>query len=432
MYRFLFILGVLLLSGCATYGDWATQMEGRIVAQDIPGALQVLEKRAGNRERDAVLFQLNRGMLLRLKEDLPASEEAFEQAKAQIEAVLAVSVSEQAGALAINDAQRSYTGEPYERAFLHFYAALNYLEQRRRDDARVEMLQLDVLLGSLNGGKPFAGAALPRYLSGMVFEAGGEWSDAMIAYRKAYEIYHSYPAGAVTVPRALGLDLVRLATRLALNDEAARYRKEFGLGEVQLRPRVPGEAELIVLLHSGLAPVMRESSVTVPTSAGRLVSISMPFYDQKRRPQIAAAAVTVDGAAARTELAEDIDAAARAALEARRGAIIARTAGRAVVKHEASRQVARENELVGLAVNIAGLITERADTRSWSTLPGNIDMLRLPIPAGEHTARIELLDRQGAVVETFSYPLTLGAGELHFVSLHRVLPADISTRSSAR
>lgn len=425
MYRFLPILCVLLLSGCATYGDWVGQMEGRIAAQDTQGALQVLEKHAGKRDRDAVLYQLNRGMLLRMQGDIAGSEDAFEQAKVAIEAVLAVSVSEQAGALAVNDAQRSYSGEPYERAFLHVYAALDYLEQGKRDAARVEVLQLDVLLGSLERGKPFPGAALPRYLSGMVFEAGGEWSDAMIAYRKAYDTYRSYPGGSASaMPRALGRDLVRMATRLGLDEEAARYREEFGLQDAGRASA--GQAELIVLLHSGLAPVKQESGITVPTATGRLVSVSMPLYGPRRVPEIAAAVVTVGGVSARSEPAEDIDAAARAALEVQRGAILARTAGRAVVKYEASRQAGRDNELVGLALNIAGLVTERADTRSWSTLPSRIDVLRLPLPAGEHAVRIELIDRRGATVETLTHPLTLAAGEYRFLSLHRVMPADLS------
>lgn len=426
MRRFPLILCILLLSGCATYGDWVGQMEGRIAAQDPAGALQVLEKNVGKRGRDTALYQLNRGMLLRMQGDIPGSEDAFEQAKAAIEAVLAVSVSEQAGALAINDAQRSYTGEPYERAFLHVYSALGYLEQGKRDAARVEMLQLDVLLGNLDRGKPFPGAALPRYLSGMVYEAGGEWSDAMIAYRKAYEAYRSYSAGVgVAAPRTLGRDLVRVATRLGLDEEAVRYREEFGLKDDESGSS--GQAELIVLLHSGLAPVKQEGGVTVPTATGRLVSVSMPYYGPKRSPEIAAAVVTVNGAAARSELAEDIDAAARAALEAQRGALLARTAGRAAVKYEASRQAGRDNELVGLAINIAGLVTERADTRSWSTLPARIHVLRLPVPAGEHTARIELIDRRGATVETLDYPFALAAGERSFVSLHRVTSADLSS-----
>src|SRR5690606_14309472 len=103
--------------------------------------------RAGGQARDAVLYDLNRAMLLRMAGDYGQSNAAFEQAKDAIDRLDAVSVREQAGALAVNDMLRSYTGAPYERVLLHVYAALNYLALDRPDDARVEILQLDVLLG---------------------------------------------------------------------------------------------------------------------------------------------------------------------------------------------------------------------------------------------------------------------------------------------
>ncbi len=425
MRSFLLLIPVfLLLSACASYGDWVGRMEQDIAREDTQAALQVLEQHAGARGKDATLYHLNRGMLLRMQGDLVASGQDFEQAKTVIEALLAVSVSEQVGALAINDAQRSYVGEPFERAFLHVYAALNFLERGAADEARVEMLQLDVLLGELERGGDLAGTALPRYLAGMVFESRGEWSDAMIAYRKAYEAYHAHPlASGVAVPPVLGRDLMRLAARLGLAEELARYRGEFGEREEGATPRA-GEAELIFLLHSGLAPVKQETGMVAPTPSGRLISVSMPYY-QSRQPALTAAQVSAEGRVVRAELVEDIDAAARAALEKRSGAILARTVARAAVKHEASRQAGRENELAGLVLNIAGLISERADTRSWSTLPNRIYLARLAVPAGRHEARVDLIDRRGGIVETRTYPLDLLPGEKRFLSVHRVTPADL-------
>lgn len=415
------------ISGCASYGDWVGQMERQIAAGNAEGAMQVLEQHSAEQGRDAVLYRLNRGMLLRLQDDPAASVVAFQGAKALIDDLLAVSVSEQAGALAINDARRSYIGAPYERAFLHFYAALGFLEQGDRASARVEMLQLDVLLRGLERDGVIVGTALPRYLSALVFEANGEWSDALIAARKAYEGYRAYPAGwSLQPPRALGRDLVRLSARLGLDEEAARYRAEFGLDDEAGR-RSGSSASLVLLLHSGLAPVKQEGGVTVPTAAGRLVSVSMPHYPPPRRPRIAGARVVLDGASARLDAAENIDAAARAALETQRGAVLARTVARAALKHEASRQAGQENELAGFIINIAGLVSERADTRSWTTLPHAIYLARLEVPSGQHTARIELLDASGAAVEVVDHPIDLMPGELRMLSVHRIHPADVAS-----
>lgn len=428
--RWLLMPLVMALGGCATYGDWVGQMEQRIARQDPQAALQVLDQRSGTRGKDAALYYLNRGMLLRMQGDLEGSSAAFEQAKVAIDALTAVSVSEQAGALAVSDVRRSYVGDPYERAYLHVYAALNYLELGEPDKARVEMLQLDVLLQGLERDRQFTGTALPRYLSGMIFEARGEWSDAMIAYRKAREAYRGYPAElGMAAPRSLGEDLARAAARLGLTAELEQYRAEFDLPAAAPGAR-SGQAELIFLLHSGLAPLKRESGIAAPTPAGRIISVSMPYY-QSRRPAITAALVSSDGVRARTTLVEDIDAAAREALDRQRGAILARTVARATVKHEATRRAGQENELVGLVVNIAGLVTERADTRSWSTLPNRIYLARVPVEAGPRGVRVELVDRAGGVQEVIEYEFDLEPGEKRFVSLHRVTARDLPALRAA-
>lgn len=423
----LLIIAVLLLNACATYGDWIGQMEDGLARQDPGAALEIMERRAGERERDAALLSLNRAMLLRMQGDYESSSSEFEAAKAIIDELLAVSLTEQAGALAISDDRRSFIGEPFERAFIHVYAALNYLESGAPEKARVEALQLDVLLNGFERDAGFSGDGLARWLSGMIFESLGDRSDAMIAYRKAWEAYQRYPASsAVQIPEALGRDLVRLSGSLGLSDEQRRFREQFAIDEQQPSPR-PGEAEVIFLLHSGLAPIKRETGIAAPTTGGRLVSIAVPYY-LSRRPSVTGATLVVDGRTAVTELAEDIDALALDALDRRLPAIMSRAVARAVIKHEASRQASRENELIGFIVNIAGFVSERADTRSWSTLPNRIYLARMPLPPGEHAITIELRDRLGRVEERQEHQVTLAAGDRHFISVHRVTREDLNRR----
>jgi hypothetical protein len=412
------VVGALLLcvTACATYGDWVGLMERQIAAHDLEGALLTLDERAGGRTRDVVLYDLNRALLLRMAGDFAESNAAFERAKEAIDRLDAVSVSEQTGALAINDLMRSYTADPYERAFLHVYAALNYLELGQSEAARVEVLQLDVLLGQEEAATEGAGFA--RYLSGMIFEARGQYDDAMIAYREAYAAYRRAAAGGA--PPSLGRDLVRTAARVGgLEDELRRYRTEFSLAEETPGPRAE-EGELIFLLHSGLAPVKRESLVAVATQEGRLISVSMPYYEA-RSPHVTGARLSAGSATVAAEQAEDVAAVAMAALERARPRILARAVARAALKHEASEQADRENEAVGAMINIAGVMSERADTRSWSTLPNRVYLARLPLVAGRHEVRVEL--EGDAVVR--DYTVELAPGEKRFVSLHWVTAGDL-------
>lgn len=422
------LIALALLGGCVTYGDWVGHMEGEIAHDDPQGALKVLESRSGMRGKDAALYQMNRGILLRMDGDFAGSNAAFETAKIAIDQQLAISVTEQAGALTINEAQRAYVGEPFERAYIHVYEALNYLDMGKDDQARVEILQLDVLLSGFEKENQYNGSAFPRYLSGMIFESLGEWSDAMIAYRKAYEAYRRYPARfGVGVSRYLARDLVRLGERLGLKEEAEGYRKEFNLSDGELVP-TSAQGEVIFLLQSGLAPVKQESGIVAPTTQGRLVSVSLPYY-VSRRPAVSGAVVTADGATARATLVEDIDSIAAETLEQERPALLARAIARAVIKNDISRRVSKDNELLGVVTNIAGVVTERADTRSWSTLPNRIYLARLPLPPGRHVLHVQF---NGGADAPQDYPIDIAAGEKRFISVHKVTPQDLPTLATNR
>ena len=50
-----------------------------------------------------------------------------------------------------------------------------------------------------------------------------------------------------------------------------------------------------------------------------------------------------------------------------------------------------------MLANLLGAVTERADTRSWLTLPGQVHVVRLALPAGTHDVRLELLGADGRV-----------------------------------
>jgi hypothetical protein len=411
---------IAALSGCATYGDWVGEMERQIAARDIAGALHTLDERAGGRARDAVLYDLNRAQLLRMGGDYARSNAAFERAKDAIERLDAVSVSEQSGALVVNDMLRSYAAAPYERVLLHAYAALNYLELERPDAARVEILQLDVLLGQEEGARGAEGFS--RYLSGMIFEALGQHDDAMIAYRQAYAAYRAAAAGGM--PPSLGRDLVRSAARVGgLQDELQLYRAEFGLAEETPGPRGE-EGELIFLLHSGLAPVKRDYAVAAATQEGRLVTVSMPYYES-RVPRVTGARLSDGGTVATTELVADVAAVAMTTLEREKPLILARAIARAAIKHEASEKADQENDALGVMVNIAGVVSERADTRSWSTLPNRIYLARLPLAPGRHEVRVELADGYAGVAAARDYVVELAPGEKRFISLHWVTAGDL-------
>jgi uncharacterized protein len=428
---------ILALNGCATYSNSFTTVEHQLEKQQYDDALKTIDKQSKDK-KDHVLYLLNKGMVLRMKRDFVASNESLEAAKHEMENLYAASVSQNALSFVINDATVSYAGDDYEQVLVHLYMALNYLELGQPYEARVEAQQIDIKLREIEEKIPdskFTEDALSEYLSGLIYDELGEWSDAMISYRKAYEAYKKYQANfSMPMPPMLKFDLVRLAQRQGLTDELARYQKEFGITPAKRNTADSDpEGELVFVLNSGLAPIKRERVIrawapppsTIVNARRRseymdstqptppvTVNIALPYYES-RPNRVSGARISVSGRQADTQMMENIDAIARASLNARMPAITARAIARAVAKGAIQESVDRAGQnrddatvqLIGsLLVRVAAIVTERADTRSWLTLPANVQMARLPLPPGTYDVTVELLGNNGQLIGTNVFP----------------------------
>lgn len=457
---------LLALVGCATFSENFATVEHRLAAQDVAGALAAVE-RVDFPARDRALFLLNKGMLQRMAGDFRGSSASFEATKALLDEFAKLSLREQGLSLAVNDAARAYEGQPFEQMLLHVFAALNYLELGDLNGARVEVLQLDLRLRAFveDDEKLLPQTAFARYFSGLVFEASGERADAMIAYRKALEAYAARSPDAATassrngnksggknngtnskagddllreasvremVPPQLQQDLLRLSAALGLDDEHRGYRRAFGEPGGPLAPRAE-LGEVVLVFHNGLVPGLREQSATVlDPSSGHFVRIALPTLMPRALP-VAGVALTAGGIRESSQVVEDVAGLAQRSLSVRLPGMTARLLARQVVKRQVSRQasLAANNQgnsageqlgagLVALGVELTNLFTERADTRSWATLPANIQLIRLPLPPGRYRLRLDYLDASGrSVAEQAAPELELSAGAMRFLSVHR-------------
>jgi hypothetical protein len=434
----------VILAGCATYSDSFSVVHRDLANRQYDNALKTIEKQSGDK-RERVLYFLNKGMVLRMKGEYAESNTAFEAAKAEMDRLYAASVSEHTLSFLVNDATVSYGGEDYEQVLVHLYMALNYLQLGQPDDARVEALQVDEKLREIEqqvSGSKYTEDAFSRYLAGMIYEDDGEWSDAMISYRDAYQAYKKYRTDfGLPVPDTLKHDLLRLARREGLKNEAAQYRKEFGIvpSPAANNSDSAKQGELVFILNNGLAPVKRERSfTTIDPATGILVRIATPYYET-RPNNVVDARVSVAGKTATTELVENIDAIARQSLESHMPAIIARSIARAVAKTALVRAASggsnNNNQnaarlLDEFAMQVTALATERADTRSWLTLPANIQMARLPLPAGSYTIKVELLGADGQLVSTREFPgVVISEAHMTYLTQHWIPPMLSITRS---
>ncbi len=426
------VFALCALAGCATFSERIAQLERHLVAGDYPAATAALE-RINFEERDAALRLLNRGMLLRLSGDYQASNADFEAAKQLMDELAKLSLREEALGVAVNEQIRAYAGQPFERLFLLVYKALNYLALGDRDGARVETLQIDLLLRELSSSEPeskILGAAFARYISGVIYELHGERSDAFIAYEKAARNYAGQVEDAL-IPVVLRQDLLRLGNALGRSDDARRYAGDSEQARAE-RTNTEEAGELIVLVSSGRAPPLREQAVTLPEPiSGRLMRIALPASVPRSQP-VQSVRLRADGKEEVGSLVADITQLSRLDLESRLPGMTARLVARQVVKSQAVRHAGKAAmsgnrdsgeraaaAVLAIGVELAALFTERADTRSWISLPGTLMLVRLPLPAGEYAPRLIFRGRYNeTVAERQLPPVRLGTGERVFLTDH--------------
>lgn len=411
----------LNLTACKMASVKSESMQSELALGHIANALAIAEEEDVN-EKD-VLASMNKGMLRRMKGDYQGSNLIFEVAKKKMEELYGVSISEQAGALIVNDTLRSYSGDRYEQVLLHAYMAMNYIQLDDLDAARVEMLQADVKMqewGEQPEEDPFV-----RYLSGMIYEALGEKDEALIAYRLAKEVYKTTSdKQKLGVPLVLKKDLLRNLQGSDFSNEARLLKKEFNMKKFKPKTMSKGFGELVIILNSRLAPVRQENS-TVANVTGEVVDtikIAVPTYEQSGQ-RFHARLTAGNNVGVDLEVVSDIDALARAALNADLPLITTRAIARAIVKHEVQEKVEEERgALMGFLATMINVATENADTRSWTTLPQSIQLARVKLRQGKQTVNIEIYNAAGSLVDTIKKNVVIKSGRSAFLTEHWVAP----------
>jgi hypothetical protein len=406
---------LVLATGCASPVDVQHELAARMALGDYPGAIEIVEdeKAGAYGGRNRLLYFLERGMLLHVAGDYTKSNRVFEKAKRLGDRLYTRSVGNAGLSLMSNDLALDYAGENFK-------------------------LQVDSL-----GENVYQEDAFARYLSALLHEASGDVDAAFVDYKKAVSAYGAYLTRfAVPRPQSLGPNAARVAADLG---EWAGEDLE-ALGSEGVPRLVPEDAgEVIVLHYNGLSPIKAETRFTIPFSEAWLmvlalramaddadaatidratavysqiagvdiVSVAFPkFVD--RPYAIERMAIRVPGAfdATPPELVEDIGAIARRDLDDRIVRIRTRAIARAAIKYALQKAAERAAVEMGgdyggliqavtmLGGNLARYASERADQRVWSTLPDEIWMSTLVLPAGSHDLTIDFLDARQRVVES--------------------------------
>ncbi len=383
----LLVLPVAVLSGCATYSASFSRVEDDAAHRNLDSAIKSLDD-LNLKGPDELLHHLNKGTLLSLQGNYAESNRHFEEAKREMEHLRAISVTEQAASLMVNDTLKAYEGTPAEQLFVYSYEALNYLQMGNLDDAAVEARQFDVkqgLIAADNKDADYLSGAFVRYLNSMVFEAQGERDDARIEMQKAMQGYKKQDS-PFPIPQGLRDDLARI--------KAGR----------------PAPSEVVMIFHNGLGASVDENNIRVANPSYNpneskdlmMLSLAVPKFVRRSLP-VDHVVLSAGASSATSEVVEDVNDIAEKSFNDRLPAIIARGVARMVAKNvaaKAAKDKVGDNPLFNFVADIATNVSERADTRSWSLLPGNIQMARLPLAPGRYDLTATYYDPYGNVVGT--------------------------------
>lgn len=402
----LVVLMVTLLTGCATsslfnpYPQQAAHWKNDLGGEQPERALRHLDRRT--RGADKLLYLQERARAAQIAGDTDRSQADFAEVIALYNAqdeqalVRASSAGAGIGALMVNDNALPYRGQDYERIMAHGMQAMNYWQQGDLEAAAVEFRRVTLeqqvaeerrareIGRALEGSEPVAPAsdferelaglnsaaadvrssiqnAYLYYLAGVFREGVGDYNNALVDYKKAWEVNPDLSL--------LPADIARVEAR-----SDRRYATDQGL--------------VVIAYEQGFIPPREEISLPIPTIHGYF-AVAFPTYSPRQATPtgLRVTATGEDGAPVetRTEVATALSGMAARALRENVPAMLARQTLRATAKYEAQK---RANDDLGLfgafATQVYNLVSETADLRSWLTLPAYAQLARLELPPGEH------------------------------------------------
>jgi uncharacterized protein len=423
------LAALALAAGCASGPSAESQHElDAMLAQhrysDAEAYLgQVKDSEYG--EKNAVLYHLDLGAVELHGGQYAQSERDLSLAEHRMDDLYTKSAVQAGGMLLLNDRTMDYAGEPYERTLMNVYRALGYVFQDKPDDALVESRKIERFLQELEdnlGGRRgvYSDDAFARYLDAMLYADEGKLDDARISLAASRAAYRDYE------------------TNYGMTPPVFRFPKK--------RPK--DEGELAFIHFNGVAPrkitetfqvawnraaaIVRTSQAEDGSAAaknalvagltGNAITVAYPGIVQDTYSVVGSEVWVDSRPMAATQLMESVTDIATKDLAEREALIKTRAVARAAIKYilaEAAYRVAAKGcdqefgstSWQGLlckgaakaTMAAATAITEVADTRAWDTLPAQIRMARVKLPAGTHDVVVRFKDGSGAVVEQHEF-----------------------------
>ncbi len=332
------------------------------------------------RKADRLVAYLDKGTIFQAAGRYKKSIKFFTKAADLSEKYYKQAALSHVGAVLTNDNVLPYIVDPYERLLIHTYLAMNYATMGNMEDALVEVRRIDTLFPKIytdQEKRNYLKSAFVAYLMGWIWEGNQLCNDAYIDYKRVEKLKRG--------PKNLSEDL-------------ERTRRCAGLSSDNVPRSAKKPPNLMIVLESGRSPTKESSEYE-----HELQIIPVPVYKSRSRSGHRAS-ILIDGrSVGQTSPLDNIDRALRSALDDQMPAIISRALARLAVKTGAAVAVGKEvDEDLGIFVGALLLATNRADLRSWRTLPHTMSLWRGWVTPGKHTISLDFLDKGGKKIGSVS------------------------------
>ncbi len=413
-------IAALLATGCRTYYSKTLVFNEKFEQGEYAEARSYLDSQKKLKTgHGKVLYDLNYATSSFMLDDTQTSIEHFDIADKYAED-FSKNYAYEALALISNPTVRPYELEYFENVLIHFYQALNYVKLSNLEDALVECRRMNLVLERQSdafrrhNGKRYSRDAFGHLLMATIYEMANDNNNAFIAYRNALEIYENdyLPMYGTDVPEALKRGIVRTAYRTGFAQEGGKYEKKFNISYDR---QSNGRGRVVAFLLDGMSPVKNEVSLDFAKTNGAgfasfsssngdfviplfwgdyseseksalrnfsYVRLTLPQYVD--RGSQCRGVFSVDGTERKAEVVESVDKIAKQSLKDRIWKELGKSILRAATKEAMHQAAAKQNDYIGLLVNIANAITEKADTRCWMSLPATIRMVDIELAPGEY------------------------------------------------
>ncbi len=443
---------------CASYHQTNRDFNLEFEQGQLQAALATLRNSNIKNSRNEFLYYVNGGLVLSMMGRYAESNDYLEKAYLLGED-FRTNYFLQAASYLTNPMITEYRGEDHEHLMLLYYKAINFLKEGRTEEALVECRRLNIRLQQLSdryeNPDRYREDAFVHMLMGIIYDMDRDYNNAFIAYRNSYEIYTSSYARLfqVAVPQQLKQDLLRTASLSGFTDELARFKAEFNVPHYVYQPDQNGQ--LIFFWHNGLSPIKSEWGINFIADtrndfiyfSNEEMNFAFPFplnnYSQEDRNALTALRVfrvafprfverpeyfqsgqlIWNNQRTELEVCQNIQRIATHCLQQRMTLEFSKALIRVALKKAVEQQARKSDRVLGSVVGVVNALTERADVRSWQTLPHNIHIAKISLPPGRHQVRLELAGSRTDQQHDFTYEVQSGQTLFHtFTSLETNYP----------